>query len=106
VRDNIHSFDVCTALLAFFEQPASAAVYNLGGGRGNSVSILEAIARFEELFGKKLQTTYVDTPRVGDHICYISDLRRLKADYPGWELTRPLDHIFEELAGVKAAPVT
>ncbi len=105
VRDNIHSFDVCTALLAFYEQPQTAAVYNLGGGRGNSVSILEAIARFEELFGSTLQTTYVETPRVGDHICYISDLRRLKADYPRWDVTRSLDEIFEELAGVNAAPI-
>jgi CDP-paratose 2-epimerase len=98
VRDNIHSYDVCTAFLAFYENPRVAAVYNLGGGRENSVSILEAVARFEELIGKKLTIQYIDQNRVGDHICYISDLRRLKAEYPGWELTRSLEHILRELA--------
>ena len=98
VRDNIHSYDVCTAFLAFYEAPRVAAVYNLGGGRENSVSVVEAVARFEELIGKKLAYEYIDQNRVGDHICYISDLRRLKADYPGWGLTRSLDDILQELA--------
>jgi CDP-paratose 2-epimerase len=98
VRDNIHSFDVCTAILAFAERPRSAAVYNLGGGRANSVSLLEAIARFEELLDTKLQTEYVDDARRGDHICYISDLARFRADYPEWELSVSLDDLFEELA--------
>ena len=98
VRDNIHSYDVCTAFLAFYEAPRVAAVYNLGGGRENSVSVIEAVARFEELIGKKLAYEYIDQNRVGDHICYISDLRRLKADYPGWGLTRSLDDILQELA--------
>lgn len=99
VRDNIHSYDVCTACLAFHEHPRKAAIYNLGGGRANSVSVLEAIARFEELIGKTLKVEYVEDNRVGDHICYISNLRRLKADYPQWETTRSLDDIFQELAG-------
>jgi CDP-paratose 2-epimerase len=98
VRDNIHSYDVCTAVLAFAERPRSAAVYNLGGGRANSVSLLEAIARFEELLGTKLQTEYVDEARRGDHICYISDLARFRADYPEWDLSVSLDDLFEELA--------
>jgi len=98
VRDNIHSYDVCTACLAFYEAPRVAAVYNLGGGRANSVSILEAIARFEELIGRPLKVDYVDANRVGDHICYISDLRRLHTDYPRWEIARSLDDIFRELA--------
>ncbi len=102
VRDNIHSYDVCEAFLAFYENPKTAAVYNLGGGRSNSVSILEAIARFEELMGAKLKTEYVDQPRVGDHICYISNLNRLKADYPAWQITRSLEHIFQELAAQPA----
>jgi CDP-paratose 2-epimerase len=100
VRDNIHSHDVCTAIMAFAERPSAAAVYNLGGGRANSVSILEAIERFEELLGRRLETEYVDEPRRGDHICYISDLARLKADYPDWELTISLDEIFAQLAAV------
>jgi CDP-paratose 2-epimerase len=103
VRDNIHAYDVCSALLAFQEAPRRAAVYNLGGGRDNSVSIVEAIARLEELTGKTLKTEYVEANRIGDHICYISDLRRLKADYPGWEITRSLDDILRELAGAPAA---
>ena len=98
VRDNIHSYDVCTALLAFYERPRSAAVYNLGGGRANSVSILEAIARFEELTGRSLETELLAEPRRGDHICYISDLRRFQADYPTWSVSRSLDNICEELA--------
>jgi CDP-paratose 2-epimerase len=100
VRDNIHSYDVCTAFLAFYERPRQAAVYNLGGGRANSVSVLEAIGRFENLFGKRLKIEYVEGNRVGDHICYISNLRRLKADYPYWGITRTLEDIFRELAGV------
>jgi CDP-paratose 2-epimerase len=99
VRDNIHSYDVCTAVLAFYEEPRAGAVYNLGGGRDNSVSVLEAIGRFEELIGKPLQVEYVEKARIGDHICYITDMRRFKTDYPGWEITHSLDDIFRELAG-------
>jgi CDP-paratose 2-epimerase len=100
VRDNIHAHDVCTAVLAFYEQPRPAAVYNLGGGRENSVSVMEAVTRLETLTGRTLRTEYVDVPRVGDHICYISDMSRLKADFPAWRLERSLDDIFEELARV------
>ena len=103
VRDNIHSYDVCTAIMAFYEAPRAGAIYNLGGGRANSVSVLEAIGRFEELVGKSLSVEYIDEPRLGDHICYISDMRRFKADYPGWEITNSLDDIFRELAGVSKA---
>ena len=99
VRDNIHAHDVCTAILAYWESPRPAAVYNLGGGRENSISILEAIARFEELTGDTLDHEYVDEPRVGDHICYISDLGRFRADYPGWSLSVSLDDILVELVG-------
>ena len=99
VRDNIHSYDVCTFFKTFHENPRAAAVYNLGGGRANSVSVLEAIARFEELTGKKLQTEYIRQNRIGDHVCYISDLRRIRTDYLEWQVTRSLDDIFMELAG-------
>ncbi len=100
VRDNIHSYDVCTAFVAFYECPRKAAIYNLGGGRANSVSIVEAIAWFEELTGNKLKVEYVERNRLGDHICYISDVRRLKADYPQWEISRSLKDIFLELADI------
>ena len=75
-----------------------AAVYNLGGGRANSVSVLEAIGRFEGLIGKPLKVEYVELPRLGDHICYISNLHRLKTDYPKWEIAHSLDDICQELA--------
>ena len=96
VRDNLHSADVCGAILAFAGRPRVAAVYNLGGGRENSISMLEAIARFEELYERKLDWEYVEEPRIGDHICYISDLGRLRTDYPEWSVTVSLDAIFDD----------
>jgi CDP-paratose 2-epimerase len=98
VRDNIHSYDVCTAIAAYAERPRAAAVYNLGGGRANSISMLEAIARFQELFDRSLTWEYVDEPRRGDHICYISDLSRFQGDHPGWELSISLEEITRQLA--------
>ena len=97
VRDNIHASDVCAAALAFAEAPRPGAVYNIGGGRGNSVSILEAIARLEERTGRTLDVEYVDDARRGDHICYISDLTRLRGDYPEWDVRVSLDEILDEL---------
>jgi CDP-paratose 2-epimerase len=85
--------------MAFADEPRPAAVYNLGGGRANSISMLEAIARLEELYGKRLDVEYVDEPRRGDHVCYISDLRRFRGDYPGWELAYSLDDILGDLVG-------
>jgi CDP-paratose 2-epimerase len=101
VRDNIHASDVCAAALAYAEAPRPGAVYNIGGGRENSVSILEAIARLEELTGRSLEVEYVDEARRGDHICYISDLRRLRGDYPGWDVRVTLDEILRELVGAE-----
>ena len=98
VRDNIHASDVCAAALAFAAAPRPGAVYNIGGGRANSVSILEAIARLEELTGRELSVEYVDEARRGDHICYISDLRRLRAEYPEWDVTVTLEEILADLA--------
>jgi CDP-paratose 2-epimerase len=106
VRDNIHSYDVCTAALAFYERPSAGAVYNLGGGRANSTSVLEAIASLEGLCGRKLATEYVDEPRRGDHVCYISDLALLRSDYPDWEVTISLDEILEQLARIGAPAPT
>ena len=84
--------------MAFCEKPRAGAVYNLGGSRANSVSMLEAVARLEELTGKKLKTEYVDQNRRGDHICYYSNLARFKKDYPAWSLTQSLDDILRALA--------
>src|SRR5208337_4027344 len=88
VRDNVHSFDVCTLFHIFYQRPRVGAVYNLGGGRSNSISVQEAIVHFEELIGMKLKTEYIEKNRLGDHICYISDLRRIQTDYPEWGITR------------------
>jgi CDP-paratose 2-epimerase len=101
VRDNLHSHDVCTAVVAFAERPSSGAVYNLGGGRANSISVLEAIARFEELAGRQLETEYVEEPRRGDHVCYISDLSRFRRDYPEWEIEVGLDEILEQVIAAR-----
>jgi CDP-paratose 2-epimerase len=97
VRDNIHSYDVACAIEAIYREPKCGAVYNLGGGRDNSCSILEAFDKVAQLTGKKMQYEYLEKNREGDHICYISDLRRLKTDYPKWSITKSLDDIFVEI---------
>ena len=97
VRDNIHSYDVIRAMEEFAANPRPGDVYNLGGGRANSVSILEAIDRLERMTGCKLNWVYHDQNRKGDHICYISNLRKLRAHYPNWTVTRSLDSTLEEI---------
>lgn len=97
VRDNIHSFDVARCVELFYEHPTTSAVFNLGGGRANSISILEAFTKVEDLTGTPMRWRYVDEARRGDHICYISDLRHLRSSLPKWELTKGLDEIFEEI---------
>lgn len=97
VRDNIHALDVARFIEAFIAAPRSGAVYNLGGGRENSCSILEAFALAEKACGKKMQWNYVDKNREGDHICYISDLRKIKHDYPTWSITKSLPTIVDEI---------
>lgn len=97
VRDNIHSYDVARFIHNFIQAPRSGEVYNLGGGRVNSCSILEAFQLAEAVSGKKMVFDYVDKNREGDHICYISDLSKMKADYPEWGITKSLDDIFQEI---------
>lgn len=107
VRDNIHSEDVAHFIEAFYKNPRSAEVYNLGGGKANSCSIVEAFRTIENLTGKSQRWTYVDQNRAGDHICYYSDLTKMKSHYPEWDITRPLDAIFQEIADAwlqRAAP--
>ncbi|MDD5209074.1 MAG: NAD-dependent epimerase/dehydratase family protein [Elusimicrobiales bacterium] len=99
VRDNIHSLDVTRIIEQFIEKPRIGEVYNLGGGRGNSCSILEAFGIIEGITGKKMNYEYVEKNREGDHICYISDLGKLKSHYPKWDISVPLPKIFEEIAG-------
>ena len=103
VRDNIHSYDVVCAIEEFAANPRSGEVYNVGGGRANSVSILEAVARVEGLTGSKLNWRYIEEPRKGDHICYISDTRKFQSHYPKWSVTRSLDAIFGEIVSAQSA---
>jgi CDP-paratose 2-epimerase len=97
VRDNIHSFDVARFIDEFIKAPRVAEVYNLGGGKDNTCSILEAFSLAESISGKPMQYTYLDKNREGDHICYYSDLRKMKAHYPNWGITKSLKDTFEEI---------
>jgi CDP-paratose 2-epimerase len=99
VRDNIHSRDVVSALWAFFQKPRFAEVYNIGGGRFANCSMLEAIALCEELTGKKMNWSYVDQNRAGDHIWYVSDMSRFKSHYPEWSHTVTLRQTLAEIHG-------
>jgi len=106
VRDNIHSHDVVRAIEEFAANPRTGEVYNMGGGRENSISVLEAIDRVGQLTGRKLDWRYVDQARKGDHICYISNLGKFKSHYPNWKITRGLDAILEEMVEAQRAQST
>ena len=82
MRDNIHSHDVVRAIEEFAANPRPGEVYNLGGGRANSISMLEAIAQIEQMTGRKLNWRYVEEARKGDHICYISNLGKFEKALP------------------------
>ncbi len=97
VRDNIHSKDVASFIHEFYLNPRCGEVYNLGGGKGNSCSILEAFKLVEELSGKKQLYRYVDENRIGDHICYYSDLTKMKTHYPTWNITKSLKQTVNEI---------
>lgn len=101
VRDNIHSDDLVECFWRFFQAPRSAAVYNIGGSRHSNCSMREAIALCEKIVGKKMNTVYVPDNRIGDHIWWISDVRRFRQDYPGWtyryDLQRTLEEIYNAL---------
>jgi CDP-paratose 2-epimerase len=96
VRDQIHANDVAQVFLRFFRSPRCGEVYNLGGGRQNSLSILETIAVLADM-GFRMKYTYQEQPRVGDHICYISDLAKLRAHFSDWKLEYDLSRIIHEL---------
>ncbi|APR76657.1 dTDP-glucose 4,6-dehydratase [Minicystis rosea] len=99
VRDQIHARDVIASFWAFAQAPRPGEVYNLGGGKDNAASLLECVAKIEKLTGKRPKLTYSDQNRIGDHICYYSDLRKLEAHYPGWKVRHSLDAIIEEMVG-------
>jgi CDP-paratose 2-epimerase len=98
VRDNIHSADVAGFIHAFAEAPRCGEVYNLGGGKDNSCSILEAFDIAADITGKKMDYVLLEQNRTGDHICYYSDLRKIYAHYPKFQLTKSLRRTFEEIA--------
>lgn len=97
VRDNIHSHDVSTFIECFLDNPRFGEVYNLGGGRENSVSILEAFELAQSISGRDMIYEYSDQNRSGDHICYISDLTKMKAHYPSWSISKDLKTTFQEI---------
>ncbi|MBF0626141.1 MAG: NAD-dependent epimerase/dehydratase family protein [Magnetococcales bacterium] len=97
VRDNIHSKDLVNAFWHFFQHPRSGEVYNMGGGPDSNCSMLEAIEMSQRVAGRKLHHDYVESNRTGDHIWWVSDLRKFKSHYPGWELTYRLEEILNEI---------
>ena len=97
VRDNIHSFDLVNAFWHFFQAPRSGEVYNIGGGPQSNCSMLEAIALAERLTGRPMTWSYSDVNRAGDHIWWVSDIRRFAQHYPGWSLTYSLERTLEEI---------
>ncbi len=97
VRDNIHSLDVARFIGEFIAAPRCGEVYNIGGGKPNSCSILEAFALAEKFSGKPMVHTYVDQNRIGDHICYYSDLRKMLAHYPAWDISVSLEETVRQI---------
>ncbi len=97
VRDNIHSFDVVMFMKEFIKHPRCAEVYNIGGGRENSVSILEAFGMISDISGKPMRYEYTETNRQGDHVCYISNLDKIKSHYPNWKITKNISDIFTDI---------
>jgi len=96
VRDQIHSYDVCTAFYEFLKSPSPGEVYNIGGCRENSASILEIIKELDDV-GYTLNYKLTDSSRIGDHICYISNMDKFKAHYPNWKMTKNLKTILKEI---------
>lgn len=97
VRDNIHSFDLVNAFYHFYQNPRLGEVYNIGGSRFSNCSMLEAIQYCEAITQKKLNWTYKESNRIGDHIWWISDVQKFKDHYPTWELTYTVKDILEEI---------
>jgi CDP-paratose 2-epimerase len=101
VRDNIHSYDLIQAFDKYYRNPRSGEVYNIGGGRFSNCSMLEAIEKCQEITGRKLNYEYIDCPRAGDHIWWVSDLDKFKNHYPSWEQTHGINSILHEIYGVQ-----
>jgi len=97
VRDNIHSYDLVNAFYHFYQAPRVAEVYNIGGSRFSNCSMLEAIKECEAIAEKKLDWSYQETNRIGDHIWWISDVQKFKNHYPNWELSYTVTNILKEI---------
>lgn len=97
VRDNIHSYDVSSFISEFINAPRIAEVYNIGGGKQNTCSILEAFSMTEKYTNKKMNYVYSETNRIGDHICYYSDLRKMREHYPNWDITISLENTIMQI---------
>lgn len=97
VRDNIHSFDLVNAFWHFFQNPKSAEVYNIGGSRYANCSMVEAISMCEKITGKRLIWSYADDNRIGDHIWWISDVRKFREHFPAWNYTYTLEETLTEI---------
>ena len=97
VRDNIHSYDLVNAFYHFYQAPRVAEVYNIGGSRFSNCSMLEAIKECEAIADKKLDWSYVETNRIGDHIWWVSDVDKFKNHYPNWKLTYTVVDILKEI---------
>jgi len=97
VRDNLHSYDLIAAFYQYFLQPRCGEVYNMGGGRSSNCSVLEAIRISETITGKTLSKKYVDHPRKGDHIWWISDVTKFRTHFPGWKCKYDIDSMIEEV---------
>jgi CDP-paratose 2-epimerase len=96
VRDNLHASDLILAVYEFIKNPKPGQVYNIGGGKENSCSIIEAIYKIKNLIGFEVQTTEL-SPRKGDHICYYTNNSKFKSDYPNWDVTKKIDEIIQEM---------
>lgn len=97
VRDNIHSYDLVSAFWAFFQNPRPGEVYNIGGSRHSNCSMLEAIDHTERLAGRKLEWSYLEQARAGDHIFWVSDVRKFQSHFPEWRFRYDLDGLLREM---------
>jgi CDP-paratose 2-epimerase len=102
VRDQIHSFDVVNAFWHFMQNPKQGEAYNLGGCKQNAASVLEVIEMLDKDFGLKLDYTLAEQNRIGDHICYYSDMSKFRKDFPQWKLTKSLKDIIAEIVQAKS----
>lgn len=103
VRDNIHSEDVARFIAAFIDSPRAAEVYNIGGGKANSCSILEAFEITQSITQRKMNHVYLNENRIGDHICYYSDLTKMRAHYPGWDIRISLEETIRQIVDANLA---